>query len=500
MKKLIVSLLCIALLGSFAVGCSNNQPNNPKDTNAKTQDSDSTSNFDDTAIKDGVPADLTFNGMTITTSYREDRGEYFIGDSGENINIMSEALYNANMAVDERLDIKREFVPLLDAELTDKIVQSILSDEPYYDYVSIDQFFGTNYCSEGLYMDLSSLPYIDYSKPWYYEEYMDSLSIGKGTRFFIAGDVYPIITAWTQATFWNKTVYADAISDDSASLYDLVDAGNWTFDKMQEMCTAVYEDLDHDNESSAGDRFGTVNSVFGADHMAFSLGMQLTSKNDEGYYDLVVDTERNNDIVTRISDFFNNNEGFILWTGALDPHYSEIKFAADELLFLQSGFINIFGDEIRAMKSDFGVIPYPKYDETQKDYIATVHNSAFFVAIPTNTPTDKLDAISATIEAQGYQNWKDYRPVFFEEALKVKFNRDDENADRVSKMIDLIRSSLSVDFAYIYSNNCNDLGRIAANCIETRKTLTQNFAARKDNIQSGLDNLFDAFESNYTGD
>ena len=93
------------------------------------------------------------------------------------------------------------------------------------------------------------------------------------------------------------------------------------------------------------------------------------------------------------------------------------------------------------------------------------------MAIPSNTPDERLDAIAATIEAQGYQNWKDYRPVFFEEALKVKFNRDDENAEKVGEMIDLIRKSLSVDFAYIYSNNCSDLGRIAANCINTGRTL-----------------------------
>jgi hypothetical protein len=189
-----------------------------------------------------------------------------------------------------------------------------------------------------------------------------------------------------------------------------------------------------------------------------------------------------------------------MWTATLDAHFTDIKFAADQLLFYQSGFINIFGEDIRNMKSEFGVIPYPKYDETQKDYIATVHNSAFFVAIPSNTPSNKLDAIAATIEAQGYQNWKDYRPVYFEEALKVKFNRDDENADKVGEMIDLIRNSLSVDFAYIYSNNCQDLGRIAANSIETRRTLIQNFESRKDKVQAGLDNLFDSFESNYSGE
>jgi len=494
MKKLIVSLLCVVLLGSVVIGCAENtNTNNPAGTTDGVTQTESITTELDTSIKDGVPAGLTFDGLSIVTSYREDRGEYFIGDAEGDI--MSAALYKANMIVDERLDISREFVPLLDEELTDKLVASILSEEAYYDYISVDQYYGTNYCSEGLYMDMSSLPYIDYSSPWYYSEYMETLSIGKGTRFFIAGDIYPIISAWTQATFWNKTLYAEVISEDMTSLYKMVNDGDWTFAKMQEMCTAVYSDLDKDNAVSSGDRFGAVNSIYGADHLAFAMGLQLTERNEDGFYDLVVDTEKNNDIVEKIREFFNNNVGFQLWGPALGDKYTDEKFAADELLFYQSGFINALGDIIRGMKSEYGVIPYPKYDETQDDYIATVHNSAFFVAIPINAPTNKLEAVAATIEAQGYQNWLDYTPVFFEEALKVKFNRDEDNADSVSAMIDLIRESLAVDFAYIYSQNCHDLGRIAASCIESRRTLTQNFNSRITFIQDGLDNLFEAFES-----
>lgn len=278
MKKLIVSLLCILLLGSVVVGCTTGSGNpasttDPKGSTVETSGSD-------TSVKDGVPEGLNFKGTNIVTSYREDKVDYFVGDVDGDV--MSEALYKANLAVEERLGITREFIPLLDEVLTSKIVESILSDEPYYDYVSIDQFFGTSYCSEGLYMDLSSLPYIDYSEPWYYSAYMETLSIGKGTRFFIAGDVYPIISSWTQATFWNKTVYGDSVSTDMTSLYKLVEDGGWTFDEMQKMCTMVYSDLDADHVVSAGDRVGACNSVYGADHLAFSMGMQLTSRNEDG--------------------------------------------------------------------------------------------------------------------------------------------------------------------------------------------------------------------------
>ena len=44
-----------------------------------------------------------------------------------------------------------------------------------------------------------------------------------------------------------------------------------------------------------------------------------------------------------------------------------------------------------------------------------------------------------------------------------------------------------------------DLGRIAANCINTGRTLAQSIASDREKIQAGLDNLFEAFENNYRG-
>ncbi len=134
-----------------------------------------------------------------------------------------------------------------------------------------------------LYDGIKSRGGIDYSEPWYYSAYMETLSIGKGTRFFIAGDVYPIISSWTQATFWNKTVYGDSVSTDMTSLYKLVEDGGWTFDEMQKMCTMVYSDLDADHVVSAGDRIGACNSVYGADHLAFSI-----SKQNDGFNRLCI--------------------------------------------------------------------------------------------------------------------------------------------------------------------------------------------------------------------
>ena len=123
MKKLIVSLLCVLLLGSVVIGCTTDPGTNPAvTTDSQTQSTGETTGVD-TSLKDGVPADVKFDGTSIVTSYRSETAEYYVGEAGGNI--MSEALYKANLAVEDRLGITREFVPLLDAELTNKIVESL---------------------------------------------------------------------------------------------------------------------------------------------------------------------------------------------------------------------------------------------------------------------------------------------------------------------------------------------------------------------------------------
>lgn len=497
MKKLLALFLCLLMVASVVIGCTGEKTPGGE-TGGTKNTGDQTSDGGTTGIHDDLPADLNFNDMSIRTAYREDKGNYFVGE--DNAEIVDVAIYKANQVVDERLKIKREWEPIADEVLTDTITKAILTGDESYDYVPVDQFYGSQFCATGLYKDLSDLPYVDYEKPWYYKEYMESLSLGKGTIFYIAGDIYPIITIWTSAIFWNKTIYGDVIDADMLSLYKLVDAGGWTFDKYNEMVRKAYIDIDKDGQKSAGDGFGTINSVHGSDHLAFSMGFKITEKNDAGYYDVVVDTEKNSNILDKIRDQYNKNDGFYCYNPAIEGgDYPIEKFANDECLFAQQFFIYALSDSFRNMRSEFGIVPLPKFDETQENYIGTIHNSAFFVGVPVNVDEEKLDAIGALIEAQSSENYRSVSPVIFEEALKIKYNRDEENAEYTNKMIDLIRDNYRIDFAYVYSNACSDLGRIMSASVTAETSLSQIYAERMAQVQQGLADLFESFEEFKSG-
>ncbi len=499
MKKIIALICCLVMIFAAVAACTQPSDNpattkKPLGTVPGSGADAQTTDIPATEIGLDLPEDLNYGGMTINTCYREDKGDMFIGDN-ESGDVVVAAIYNSNSKVDEMLGIKRNYIPIRDSILTRLVTKTIMNGEGLYDYVCVDQYYGTQYCVEGLYKDLSPYKFLDYSKPWYYDKFMDNLSIGEGNIFYVAGDVYPIIMSWTSCVYWNKTVYADVISTDMLSLYNLVDKGEWTLDQFGAMARKAWEDFDGDGLLSENDRVGFLNSVHGSEEFTLNAGLKITKKSSDGFYDIVIDTEKNSDIVEKVRDIFYNGNGGIITN---DTELNTAKFTNDTSLFYCSFFLSAFQEGLRGMSSEYGIVPYPKYDETQDDYISTVHNSAFVVGVPTDIGEDKMEAITACIEAQGYQNYKDVMPKFYETALKVKYVGDDENSEYAVRMIDIIKDSVYVDFAYIYSAAINDLGRIMHTAFENNASLSRTYAEKQSAIEATLQALFDSFEKSTT--
>lgn len=98
------------------------------------------------------------------------------------------------------------------------------------------------------------------------------------------------------------------------------------------------------------------------------------------------------------------------------------------------------------MELDYGVIPYPKYDEQQKKYITHVGGAAPIMFIPIhNTENDGF--LVDVLETMGEASHKITRPAYYEVALKEKGTRDEQS----KQVLDLILNARTYDIAYISS-------------------------------------------------
>ena len=133
-----------------------------------------------------------------------------------------------------------------------------------------------------------------------------------------------------------------------------------------------------------------------------SCDIKITERDADGKPRLLGLTERYADAQAKIRALLNNKN--IAFFGSV-PDAKEL-FQNSQSLFLAN---NIETAHImRSMKDDFGIIPYPKFDEAQERYITynAIGDSTAFV-IPV-TADEELSG--AVLEALAYYGWKDLLP------------------------------------------------------------------------------------------
>lgn len=90
------------------------------------------------------------------------------------------------------------------------------------------------------------------------------------------------------------------------------------------------------------------------------------------------------------------------------------------------------------METEFGILPFPKYDDSQKDYITRI---SFFDMFTVPVTVSDVERTSAIIEALNCQSGNIVIPAYYEISLKTKYARDNDSAG----MLDLIMANRVVD-------------------------------------------------------
>jgi hypothetical protein len=220
--------------------------------------------------------------------------------------------------------------------------------------------------------------------------------------------------------------------------YKLVNEQKWTFDKMEEMMKTVIADLNGDGIMDKNDRYGylahpkEVLPNFWIAAGAFSVGKD---SNDIPY--LAMGNEKFMNAFEKTFSILWDSGAYYLGQGGPDiPQYAVEMFSNDQSLFMDTTFFVI--ERMRGTETDFGIIPYPKYDEAQKDYVSRIEYY-YTIQVPITNPDPERAGVM--LEALNSESSKTIIPAYYEVALKTKYARDEES----SQMLDLILSTLVVD-------------------------------------------------------
>lgn len=479
MKRTISALLLIAMLASVSCGSAGTGNDITSDDTTVSESTETSAETNDREnVKDNLP-ETDFGGDKFTMLVRTERSYEFEAEE-ENGDLLNDAVYKRNLAVEDRFNIKFDNV-LMDSvwgdqatQFTNSLRASIQAGEGAYDIVASYAATIPALVSQGVFANWSDMKYVDFSKPWWSEKVKDEMTIN-GKCFMITGDIS--LTLWEGMTcvMFNKKL---ADNYGIGNMYDLVKEGNWTFDKMLDITKDRYQDLDGDGEVSDNDAFGMIHgTVTEVDNYKEAFEIPVTKRGDDGYPEFALKSEKIVDVLTRLDAWvWNSND--VYWGLNLDrPVLQEIFSRGNSLLFDSTLGAT---QNLRDMKDDFGIIPYPKYDENQKDYHSTSLDEFSMFVIPIDAPD--MDKTAFITEALCAESYKKVVPVFYDVVLKTKNARDNDSA----QMIDIIRDGLVFDWGYIYSVTMGQPGHLLAILLKDHNT----------NIASEFDKNAKTYEKN----
>ncbi|MBQ0102234.1 MAG: hypothetical protein KBT31_05525 [Firmicutes bacterium] len=224
-------------------------------------------------------------------------------------------------------------------------------------------------------------------------------------------------------------------------------------------------------------------------------GMKFTERDSDGNYSIVVDREENFDIFSKLYTLYNDTEGVFTYNEGTTDYHAKKVFADGRSLFCNEYVLSTWDETLRNMTNEFAVIPRPKNNEDQKEYITVLQDSFLLYTIPSCISLDKVPVVTAMIEAQGIINNRDVIPAIFDTALKSKFRSDLVDYEQASRLIELVRSGITTDFGVVYDNSLNNIANLVGRLIMNRSNnYASEIAGNITLFQTSLEDLMMAFE------
>lgn len=457
MKNRYVALLLLAamLLGTVACSQSTDDSATPPDDDTSVT-SPATENEDGTTEEEEPEEEPVEEAETLDIEVKDYDGQTvnivlagnwefndFIAEelTGEGIN---DAVYETNSTVANLLNVNFHVDNQSGQtssgtgsgyQLIDNMVMSGTHD---YDFGEIGTYDVSTLAYTGKLLDLNEVNNIDLSKSWWDPKANDQLSIA-GMMFYSTGDAVILDNTCTYVIMFNKEIVTNYHLDNP---YELVNSSQWTYDKFIEMGNAVASDMNGDGIYDSEDAYGLlvwVDSVIG---MLHASGGRFATVLEDGTIEMTLNSERNFDVLSSYVSARNSPmAAFLGSTMATDE--AQAAFVEGRCLFYTRHMDAV--SWFRELEADFGILPYPKWDETQADYCNTMHaygNS--FLCIPL-TAADP-DMSGAVLEALSYYGQQNITPAYYDSTLKGKYFRDDESGE----MLDLIFSTRFFDVGTYY--------------------------------------------------
>lgn len=436
MKKSVLSLLLtLAVLTACLVSCSGGE-------SAESVTQSSAENTPQYEEIDGYTATLaeeySFDGEVFSIIGKTSDHCEFEEETG---NLENDALYKRMRELEELFGITYSFVRCdgLDYESSPskevyaKVQTDVMSGSGSYDMIHSNVMVGGQVMlGAGMLQPVEELPCVDFSRDWWINDIEGQFGMG-GHLYFLTGKIVTDHYTDASCVVFNKTI-ADEFNIDG--IYETVEAGDWTVDKMNEIMSVLPSD---------GSMFRLAVGNY-EDGLAFYFGAGFSIAETDADGNLQIPmaiASEQVDFIDKMASMMEDEKTVYVDKRNMGDTDTSAGFSDGQVFFhvTSIGYVAAF----RSEDIEFGVIPMPKRDAEQKDYIsyAKAMGVCSYTVSKVVKNTEKVGVIA---EAMAALSAKHLEPAYYEKALKGRGTYDNESR----AMLDLIYASKKMDYAATY--------------------------------------------------
>ena len=363
------------------------------------------------------------------------------------------------------------------------VTNSIAAGDSAFDYVTgmiscIQPIASTQY-----FLNLNELPGMELSNPWWVSSMQKELSLN-GKLLSIIGDVSLSLYKGLSVFFFNQNLVTEKGLDNP---FTLVREGQWTVDNMIRLTSDTGDDLNGDGQWTLGDDlYGSVIYEVVWRSMNAAVDVHPVHIGEDGLP--VVDDldERAVNVIEKLTSYLHDHAD--VWIKDNDTEPREAFVAGHALFFLgKLSAMETMGD----MEADYGIIPMPKYDETQADYHTQIATATQIILVPVTTADPSVTG--HTLETLSFFTWRDVVGEYYENALQTRYSRDADT----SEMLDIIRQGAVNGFDYSYSTSIGGdpwVNKIVSDYSWRAIAPASAYAAQKKVWQKAIDKILENYQ------
>ncbi len=484
-KKILAALLAALMLAPTFTACSESTANSETEPAA---DSSAPSAEGETVVEETEPEDsrasisddlpeMDFEGQNFRVLTTEGGAIYGFDYSTEiiaeelNGDACNDAVYNRNLAIETRFDTK--ITCQMNATPASYIPTLVQSGTDEYDIVGMYDFLAYNALNAQAVLNWLEVPHVNLEKPWHNQLANDNATINN-RLYAICSDLAITSMLYTHAFFFNGTL-VENYGYKADDIYTLVKEGKWTLDKAIEITSPMYVDVDGNGTREATDTYGFAYSVWNAADVWFSAFGQSVCKTSDTGIEMTFMNDKTVSIVEKLCAWHYDTNCFFNYPTIYEE---ETRMRDGSLVFAPIRFKAAF-DALRDMEDPYCIIPYPKWDEAQEQYLTNADDKFTVFTVPL-TAVNNLEFIGIVYEALCAESYKTVYPAYYDTALKGKYSSDPTTAE----MIDLVMAGRNFDFSFQFAEKAfQQVPYFVRQCLQSND---RNIASKYAKIEKSL--------------